>query len=271
MDTYIEQFDKVQHIIHSLFRSRLQIKIIVSLGERKRSLSDLREITGSSSQAIIPIIRKLEAHHLIVSKKTEYSLTPLGGIVYAKIRDCISTIYVINNLNEFWQHHDLSGIPHEFLNDIGDLGNSTVLSDTMVDIFQVYSHFLKIVNDAKSISALSSIMSPGHADVIAKRVLDGIPVDLVVSADVALQLKKKPYLEKIVALKPYDNFSVSVLSEPLKLGLLVSDSCLSLGLYKPDGITYDASTDLLSNDKRAIAWGTKIFHAYKGRSKPMTF
>jgi predicted transcriptional regulator len=271
MITTLKKYESVQDTIHQIFRSRLQIKILLSLADGKKNLTDLRNITGSSSQAILPIIRKLESSHLIYSMRTEYSLTPMGRTVYAKIQDCVFTIDVLKNQNEFWENHYLEGIPPVFLEDIGDLRDCRIISDTMVDIFQVYSNFLNIVKKAKCIYSVSSIMSPGHADAIAARVPDGFPIHLVVSTEVAAQMKLEPYREKLTALQKYDNFSVSAIQEPIKIGLLITDTCLSLGLYKNDGITYDISTDLMSTEKTAISWGKKIFHYYQEQSIPITF
>ncbi|MDW7728051.1 MAG: transcriptional regulator FilR1 domain-containing protein [Candidatus Methanoperedens sp.] len=109
-------------------------------------------------------------------------------------------------------------------------------------------------------------MSPGHADAIGERIIEGIPVELIVSSDVALQLKDEPYSGKINELADYKNFKLMVTDENIKVGLTVTDGCVSLGLYKKDGVTYDTTTDLFSFDRRAIAWGERLFEYYKKRA-----
>ena len=55
----IEIYNNNQEEIQGIFRSRLITQILLALGEGVKPLSKLREITGSSSQAIIQKIRML--------------------------------------------------------------------------------------------------------------------------------------------------------------------------------------------------------------------
>ncbi|MDD3247668.1 MAG: hypothetical protein PHF18_12575 [Methanosarcina sp.] len=89
---YREMGDDVQ----AIYRSRLITEILLSLNESSRKLSQLREITGSTSQAIIPKLRKLEADHLIETKEHEYYLTQTGKVVASRLVDSFATAGTIN-------------------------------------------------------------------------------------------------------------------------------------------------------------------------------
>ena len=54
----ITVYGEIEDEIKSIFRSRLQTQIILTLMEENKNLSQLREITGSTSQAVIPKIRR---------------------------------------------------------------------------------------------------------------------------------------------------------------------------------------------------------------------
>ncbi|MEN6396721.1 MAG: hypothetical protein ABFC78_09590, partial [Methanoregula sp.] len=60
LDIYNTTYKQVQ----SLFSSRLKIQILLSVASGPRQLSQLRDVTGSVSQAIIPKIRSLERRAL---------------------------------------------------------------------------------------------------------------------------------------------------------------------------------------------------------------
>lgn len=262
----LEVYEIIRKEVQTIYRSGLQTEILLSLVESNKTLSQFREITGSTSQALIPKIRKLESMHYLEEKDHEYQLTSLGKVITSKIADFSRTIESINRHSCFWTNHYIEGIPERILNEIGDLFNSEIISDTNVNLFNVYTNYLKIVKEAKHISGVSSVMSPGHADAIGERIIEGIPVELVVSHDVALQLKDKPYSSKINALANYKNFKLMVTDENIKVGLTVTDGRVSLGLYKKDGVTYDTTTDLFSFDQRAISWGKRLFEYYFERA-----
>lgn len=262
----LEVYDIIRKEVQNIYRSGLQTVILLSLVESNKTLPQLREITGSTSQALIPKIRKLESMHFLEKKEHEYQLTSLGKVISFKIADFSRTIESINRHSCFWTSHYKEGIPDRMLNEIGDLINSEIISDTNVNLFNVYNNYLKIIKEARHISGVSSIMSPEHADAIGERIIEGIPVELVVSSDVASKLKEEPYSSKINALEDCRNFKLMVTDENIKVGLTVTDGYISLGLYKKDGMTYDATTDLFSQDQRAIAWGKRLFEYYLERA-----
>jgi predicted transcriptional regulator len=264
--TALAVYEKIREEVQLIYRSRLQTEILLSLVEGSKTLSQFREITGSTSQAVIPKIRKLESMHLLKMQNHEYQLTPLGKVIASKIADFSRVLEAINRYSYFWTCHYMEGIPPTLLNEIGDLFNSEIICDSNVSIFNVYENYLKIIKEAGFIYGIASIISPGHADAIGEKISEGIPVELVVSRDVALQLKEEPYLNKINSLTDYKNFKLMVTDENIKVGMTVTDRCLSLGLYKNDGVTYDTTTDLFGFDRRAIEWGRRLFEYYHQRS-----
>jgi len=256
--------------IQALFRSRLQIQILLALLDGNKTLANLREKTGSSSQALIPKIRGLESQILVEQRNYEYILTPLGKVLSERIIDFVSTIGAIRKHKDFWASHDLSGIPAPALSSIGKLVNSEITFDTTEDVIHVYTLYLKIVKEASYIYGASSVMSPGLAESLSERIMEGIPVELVVNPDAAEKLGHEPYGTPIKKLLSYPNFKIWVTRIPLRVGLTVTDKCISLGLYKKDGKIYDSSSDIISMQPEAIKWGEDLFQYFKNHSDPFS-
>ncbi|WP_440947839.1 helix-turn-helix transcriptional regulator [Methanosarcina sp. T3] len=248
--------------VQAIYRSRLLTEILLSLNEGSRKLSQLRENTGSTSQAIIPKLRKLEADHLIETKGREYFLTPTGKIVASGIADSFGTIGTINKFRYFWSTHYIERIPDPPLKEIRCLYESEVLKDRGIKVLNVYNNQLKMIKEADHIYGISSVVTEGYADAISERVKEGIPVELIVPLHVAEELKQSPYVEKLAALKNYKNFKLMLMNEDIKVGLIVTDKRLALSLCKKSGIEYDISTGLFSSDPKAIKWGERLFGYY---------
>jgi predicted transcriptional regulator len=257
--------------IQALFRSRLQIQILLALAGGDKSLAQLRDRTGSSSQALIPKIRSLESQMLIEQMNYEYLLTPLGQVLTARITDFVMTIGSIRRHKDFWATHDLTGIPQEFLFEIGKLLNAELVYDTTEDVIHIYTLFLNIVKDATFVHGAASMMSPGMGESLFNRVGEGIPVELVVNQEAAEKLRADPYAPLLKQLSHSPNFKIYVAQIPFKIGLTVTDKCISLGLYKKDGKMYDAGTDLYSVDPDAMNWGERLFTYFKENSVILTF
>jgi predicted transcriptional regulator len=263
MTTPLFVYNNVQTGLESIFRSRLQMQILLSLGEGCKTLSDLREITGSSSQALIPKIRVLEKRYFISANKYQYCLTSLGKVLETKIAEFTKLLSVLTHHDEFWKGHYLEGIPDQFINEMSDLHNSKIITDTSIEIFQVYSYYLKIIEEAGRIHWISSQVNPGHMQALTSRISDGIPVEMIVTPDVEAQLHKEPYRSSIKQIETCSTYYRYVTDDPLKLGVMISDKHLILGLYKEDMLTFDATSHFVSSDPQALSWGERLFTHFK--------
>jgi predicted transcriptional regulator len=263
-------YNKTYKSIQAIYSSRLKIQILLSVAGGAKSLAELREVTGSTSQAIIPKIRSLERLSLIEAGEKGYTLTSLGRIIATKIEDFTMTMGELMQHQNFLSTHDIEGIPTPFLHEIGDLFNSELKFDTPDDMFHVFSHFVKLLKDAKYIYGISSVMSPEIAEVLRERIMAGIPIELVVNQNVSETLKQEPYASALHVLLNFEHFRIWVTDEPLRVGITVTDKHLSFGLNKKEGNLYDGSVDLYSSDPRAIEWAKRLFNFFKDRSKLLT-
>ena len=262
----LEVFERYYKAIQSIYGSRLMIQILLSVEEGGTPLSTLREITGSTSQALIPKIRKLERLSLVESRGSGYGPTTFGSLIAQKIGDFSLTMGTLTTHLKFWDDHDLSTVPWPLLERIGSLLNAEIIYDTGTDILHVYYHYLQLISEANEIIGISAAMSPGLAESLGGRIVQGIPVDLMVNA------RSFPLLEQGAIPLPderlgaFDNFRIWVTDRPIGFGMTVTDSCLSLGFYKRGAEIYDSSTDLFSRDPAAIAWGRALFENLRADS-----
>jgi len=265
----LEIYNEFHDDIQAIFRSRLQTQVMIALGSGSKPLSTLREITGSSSQALIPKIRQLEALHYVESVQGDYALTPMGRLVEPKIERAVTLMGVLQRHRGFWVEHEIEGIPLEFLNEIEHLYHTEVVRNIEEDVFAVYASFQAILRKASWIHGVSSIMSPLLADEVQVTVMEGRPAELIVTGELARRLGDEPYRTMLEPLSGHENFKMFTSSSPIRLGLTVTDGYLSLGLYRRDTEKYDATTDLVGTDAAAVSWGERLFQHYKADAKAL--
>lgn len=265
----LEIYNEFHDDIQAIFRSRLLTQVMIGLGSGSKPLSTLREITGSSSQALIPKIRQLEALHYVESVRGDYALTPMGRLVEPKIERAVTLMGVLQRHRDFWVEHEIEGIPPEFLNEIEHLYHTEIVKDVEENIFAVYTVFQAILKKASWIHGVSSIMSPVHIDAIKEAAISRTSVELVISEELARGLTSGPYDTVLGTLKKCNNFRIYVSPSPIRLGMTVTDEYLSLGLYRCDTDKYDATTDLVGTDAAAVSWGERLFQHYKADARPL--
>ncbi len=259
----LDIYDEYREEIQAIFRSRLLTQMLVALGGGTKSLSDLREITGSSSQALIPKIRQLESAHYLESDRGDYALSPIGKIVEPEIERLVTLMGVLQRHRDFWIQHDIESLPSESLKEIGDLYNSEIVRDVENNIFNVYGTYVEILGGADWVHGVSSITSPAHAAAISGIAAGGKSVELIVTEELVEILLGEAYSAMRTQMAGLSNLTVYVSHVPIRLGMTVTNGCLSLGLYKRGTDAYDTSVDLISLDATATAWGERLFQYYK--------
>ncbi|CAG0985082.1 hypothetical protein METP2_02221 [Methanosarcinales archaeon] len=259
-------YGNIEDEIKSIFRSRLQTQILLSLSEENKTLLQLREITGSSSQAVIPKIRILESSQLVERDGYNYCLSLMGKVLTSKMQDYILAFGVFNKFKDFWAKHHLGGIPEPLMNDIGDLIDSEIIRETTEDVSKVLSTYFGCLRESRQAFVVSSMTSIELIDAVIERLAQGIPVEVVITRDLFLKLDKEPYIEKYYEMMKFSNFKLFVTEEYVRVGTTVTENFLSFGLYKKDGMLFDLTEQLFSFDKKGLKWGKKFFQFYKDRS-----
>lgn len=263
------QFKKNATEIQSLFRSTILTKIILSLMEDGKTRNQIRDITLSESSNLRPILKRMRERGLIFEDGYEYILTKNGRFLSKRIEDVILTIAVIAKHLDFWKNHSLIDVPDNALITLADLIEGDVICDTSTESLKAIENFLDIIDKAEYIFGVSAWAQTGVADVISKRAVEGIPIELVVSPELAFTLSQEPYLEKIEKLKNLKNFRVFVTEIPIKIGLTVTNSHLSCGFYFRDGKMYDPIHDICCTSQKSLEWGERVYNYYKDRSVPI--
>jgi predicted transcriptional regulator len=255
-----------RELLRLLICSDLRKKILLALKNGRTSLAEVREATGASSTAAIHALRELEKEHLTFQDgKRNYLLTSTGKIVALHIESFVQTVNVITQLAKFWLEHDLSGIPDDSLKNIGCLHESQILTSTATNVFNAFSTFIALLDDAKVIRGVAPVFTPDLVDIYAGLAAKSIPIELVVTPEVlenVLELaERSPRKNQLKA-----NLKLYVIEQNPKTAFTVTDYFLMVGLFRFDG-SYDNSDQLLSYGNDGIRWGRELFDHYVRGSK----
>lgn len=255
--------------INMVLRSSILTRLLLLLGEGAMTRDRLRNITGCSSPNFRASIKKLLDAGLVREEGHLFSLTPWGTGIAGGTGEFLLTYAVVAEHREYWEEHSVDGLPRCALESIADLIGAECIHNTQADFFYTYSSYLEILARANHIHGVTNQANPGVADAIGKRVVEGIPAELVVSPDLAAHLHEEPYASRVHALAEYPHMQFHVTTLPITLGLTVTDEHLSMKLYLTDGVTYDIQSGLVGTSPESLAWGERLFRYYKQHSVPI--
>lgn len=229
-----------------------------------------QEKGGSTSPA--PLHRGISLLHdagLIVACNGSVALSDEGKSVVMSLENLLAAANLLVRHREFWMYHTIDNLPEEYCRSLGCLHDADIVGESSTCAFRTFEHFTRIISRAESIMGVSAWMSPGIAAALAGRVRDGVPVDIVVTADLLRELSSPSYAHLIDPLHDCSRFRLYVTHLPVGIGLIVTPFCLSCGFFSRDTRRYDCMRDLVSRSERAIRWGRDLFTHYRTTAVPV--
>lgn len=243
--------------------SGIRKELLLYLDEGPRSLSEIRECFDITSPEVSPRIKELIEHKLVTFESKKYILTPMGKTIIRNFRPFRDTLNVFEQYQDFWDEHDLSSIPDEFLFRIGELKNYIIIEDDTFNINRTLNELNNLVSNSKNLVGVSCAFDESFPDIflnIAKKV----PVSTVVTEEIFKIINDNKY-EKLKKEFINTNNSIYLLNEKIKISYVVNDDCLFFALCYKNG-KLDLHSNIVSNDPSSIKWGKDLFEYYKIRS-----
>lgn len=265
LDLYARHTREINLIVRSGIRTRIVFALLNGITDRDL----LREEVGCRSSNFRTNIRTLIDAGQVIEETDGVTFTPQGAKIASAVADISELYCLVLKHRDFWREHELQNMPDFALDSIGALIDSEIIRDSPLDYYRTYDHYQGIIGGARHIHGISSMTNPGVADAIGARAVAGVPVELVISPELALHLHKEPYRKKIESLLAYPHFQFYVTRDPLPLGLTVTDAYLSMKLFFVGTTSYDLQQGFISTSPRARAWGERLFDHYKKRSIPI--
>ena len=265
-----------QNTLHLATCSNLRSDIIASLKGGKKPLSELRDELEVSSTTAIHALRELEKGNLVFQDEDRaYALTAIGEVVALKLVDFVSALEVLKKHETFWLEHDLSDIPLHLLEKIGDLNNSILLTDTPTEIFKSHTTLTQVLEDANAVKGIYPIFNLEYLTIIEELVKrKRVDVELIVTNEVLSSIEgvveTEEAFKNILRESNFTLFAMNV-DKNMKIALTVTDSVFYLGLFagnkKGNGNgLYDPNRALISEDKKALAWGRELHEYYRKKA-----
>lgn len=265
--TDCNKYDLVEDVLKSFTRSAVRTKVMLCLLKGDLSARDLVGELRTRASTILHTIKDMTEENLVAKTSRGYALTNVGRIQALILEELMSTIIVLDQHLDFWLAHDISGIPEDLLVKIGMLGHSEMLKGDRVAVLKTQDYWFSEVTKSKDIMGFSPIIVPTHPMAIAKAIENGAKVELILTRPI-LDIVLKDYKEQIKMLLDTGRFNLYCMDQDIKMAYTVTDSYLSLGLFRLDG-SYDLGNDLNCYGDEARAWGTELFKYHRSMSTPV--
>jgi predicted transcriptional regulator len=261
------KYDLAESQMKAFTRSAVRTKTLLALQEEEKDSGNLEKELGIRASTILHSIKDMAEAGLVRKGNKGYTLTNIGRVQAILIDELVSAIVILDQHKNFWQTHDMGEIPYDLLAKIGMLGRSEILVGDHAAILKTQEYWYSEVVKSKIIVGVSPIIIPTHPIAITKALENGAKVELVLTKTI-LDIVIRDYEDLIKTLLTDKNFKLYRIDRDVKIAYTVTDSYLSLGLFRIDG-GYDVGCDLNCYGDKARDWGMKLFEYHRNMSVPV--
>ncbi len=255
-----DKYDLAGARLKAFTRSANRSKLMLCLLEKAQDAAELEKKMRIRPTTIHHSIKELIDENLVAKKDWEYELTNIGRVQALILAGLVNTVAAIDHHRDFWLNHDISGIPPELQKNIGMLAHAEVITSDSSAPLRTHEYFLAELCKAREIHGVSPVIYPGYSEAIARGVEMDTQIDLILT-DKILDIVAKDYTDLVRGLLQHDNFRLYSTAAEVREAFTVTDTVLSLGLFRLNG-DYDIGNDLVCKGDKARKWGMDLFDYY---------
>ena len=213
-------------------------------------MTEIKDHFNVSSPEITPRLKEMEVSNFIFRKDdNKYYITQIGKVVARYFRPLIDVLNTIEKDEEFWKEHILDDIPQHLLERIYDLGECSLLEDSLENIYDANRDYTGNLLKSNVIMGISPIFIPAYPALFVELVQKNIPITLILTKKVFEKIKNE-YRDELQTYLEHDKTRLYV-TDNVKIAFTVTDYFLSLSLFFKNG-SYDPQHDLMGFDESAL-------------------
>lgn len=252
-----QEFKNVKYLLTSSMRTL----ILVVLYNDKKNLNEIRNELQKPSATILHGLKELEENNLIKKDRKYYELTSNGYLLATNIIKLIENWHSIEKNKLFWNNHDLSGIPENFLNKLYLLKDAQFISSTTSDLSNAFNKYVELISSSNELTIILPIYSENHFKYLIKQLKNNemTQLTILINSKILQTMKQSRYLKK--SLIENENVRIFETEKNLKIFLTYSTDFMALTLFFKDN-HYDDSQIIIATDKSAIKWSKELFKYY---------
>jgi predicted transcriptional regulator len=199
-----DEADRISKILFELASDR-RLSILFEVEKQNLKMQKIAKILDMNVTETFRHLQRLSESKLI-EKRTDgnYAITSLGVLAMGLLTNLD---FILKN-RDYFLEHDLSCLPHEFVNRLGELSNGEFCGDTLTTLNRVRT----MVYDAEEyIWAMAEQSESSHVQVANEKVSKGLQFRFIMQQNLAKTIKITPEVEHFKERKCLERICVTFL------------------------------------------------------------
>ncbi|MBP1909580.1 helix-turn-helix transcriptional regulator [Methanolobus bombayensis] len=252
-------------LVDIILNSEKRKNVLLLLMEGEKSRDEIKTSLNVTSTALIPQIKKLKEHGLVIQNGDYYILTNMGKVLVANMIPLLNAVEVFEENRKYWLNRDLNGIPEFIMKRFGELGNCVIIEPDLNYLFEFPKEFTENIHKSNYVMAFNAYFHPEYPAIYSNLAEKGIHVSLVTTNPVHERMQAD-YAEEMKKFIDYENTELFVSDEMTGLATLVTTDRFLFLCFFNNQEQYD-HTILMSFDSKALQWSEELFAHFKERAE----
>ena len=255
-------------MMDTILNSEKRKNVMLLLMDGKKCRDEIKTSLNVTSTALIPQIKKLKEHGLVIQDVDDYTLSNMGKVIVENMLPLLKTVDVFEANERYWQNRNLNGVPKSILKRIGELDNCIIIEPDLNHLFEFPKEFTENITKSNYIMVYNAYFHPDCPSLYSSLVEKGIDSSIILTKSV-FERMEKDYLENVQKFVDIENCNLFVSKEVTGLATLVTtDRFLYLCFFDKNG-QYD-NRIIMSFDSTALKWSRDLFNCYKEEAEMIT-
>ncbi len=255
-------------LLDVIFNSEKRKNALLLLKDGPLEMTALIDSLRTKRTALLPQIRILKDHQLVVHQNDTYELTTIGKMIVDEMTPLLDTLETFDGNISYWGTHDLSFIPPHLLSRMKEIKKSMIKTPPVTDIYKLNDEIWQTSPLSGSHYGIVVFFHPLFPEFFDNMISNNVEVHMIVTQNVIDKFKAEQP-SQFKKLLGSELFHLYVYPDHINLvGLACNDHYLFMRKLKEHG-EYDTQY-FLSDNSKALAWGKELFEHYLRTSVPVT-
>lgn len=235
--------------------------------ESPMAISDITCRLDTTTSAAMTQIKILMEQGLIECDSDLYAHTVMGRLIVQKMVPLLSVLNMYSENRTYWNEHDFSSLPPEFLERFHDLGKCVLIEPELCRLYEMPKKFEEMLLQSNRVCEISSFFIPIYHSAYMKLAEKGVEISVIMPEDAFSGFKEsQPSL--LAEYAEMDNVRFFACPENLNLVSVVNtDVFTSISLFSKTGLYHNHC--MISCEPSGVRWGQDLFDRYLAVSSEM--
>jgi len=255
IENNFESYDVIKDDLRFITTSDVKTKIILSLKEEQKKLSEIKKDIRIRSSTILHNMNQLEKKNFVIKDLQGYSLTQTGELLALNLMNIINSIYIAKKNKDYLLNHEIDYIPIDLIDKIECIIDAKILKHD-----SIIPKFKNSLIESKNINCIL-----GHStnEILLETLLNKnnrlniISPENFLSEAIHIKNESKSLENK--------NIELCKFNKDLRLELIVLDDSILLNL--PPLNKFQDKLCLISESEKGVKWGIELFNHYLKQSE----